>query len=68
MASSKMGNTQKLTESAQKVHSYDEYLGPLRDEALRHVSQYRSSPYEVPVNYKDLLMNHQQKERWLNNF
>ena len=25
--------------SAQKVHSYDEYLGPLRDEALRHVTQ-----------------------------
>lgn len=54
--------------SAQKVHSYDEYLGPLRDEALRHVSQRRSSPYELPVIYKDLLMNHHQKEIWLNNF
>lgn len=54
--------------SAQKVHSYDEYLGPLRDEALRHVSQRRSSPYELPVIYKDLLMNHHQKQVWLNNF
>lgn len=54
--------------SAQKVHSYDEYLGPLRDEALKHVSQRRSSPYELPVIYKDLLMNHHQKQVWLNNF
>ena len=54
--------------SAQKVHDYDEYLGPLREEALRHVSHHRSSPYELPVIYKDLLMNHLQKETWLNNF
>lgn len=54
--------------SAQKVHSYDEYLGPLRDEALEHVPQWRSSPYELPVIYKELLMNHRQKEIWLNNF
>ena len=48
--------------SAQKVHSYNDYLQPLRDESLRHVSQWRSSPYELPVIYKDLLMNHHQKK------
>lgn len=54
--------------SAQKVHSYDEYLGPLREEALRHVEKWRSSPYELPVIYKDLLMTHHQKQMWLNKF
>jgi glycosyltransferase involved in cell wall biosynthesis len=54
--------------SAQKVHSYEEYLQPLKDEALKHVSQWRSSAYELPVIYKDLLMNHHQKESWLNKF
>ena len=54
--------------SAQKVHNYHEYLEPLKNEALRHVSQQRSSPYELPVIYKDLLMNHHQKQVWLNNF
>ena len=54
--------------SAQKVHDYNEYLEPLREEARRHVSEWRSSPYELPVIYKDLLMNHHQKETWLNNF
>ena len=54
--------------SAQKVHNYHEYLEPLKNEALRHVSQQRSSPYELPVIYKDLLMNQHQKQVWLNNF
>jgi hypothetical protein len=54
--------------SAQKVHSYNDYLQPLRDESLRHVSQWRSSPYELPVIYKDLLMNHHQKKTWINKF
>lgn len=54
--------------SAQKVHDYHEYLEPLKNEALRHVSQQRSSPYELPVIYKDLLMNQHQKQVWLNNF
>lgn len=54
--------------SAQKVHDYHEYLQPLRDEALRHVPKWRSSPYELPVIYKDLLMNHMQKAIWLNKF
>jgi len=54
--------------SAQKMHSYDDYLEPMREEALRHVSHWRSSPYELPVIYKKLLMNQHQKEYWLNNF
>jgi len=54
--------------SAQKVHSYDDYLEPMRQEALRHVPEWRSSPYELPVIYKKLLMNQFQKENWLNDF
>jgi len=54
--------------SAQKVHSYDEYLEPLRAEALKYVPRWRSSPYELPVIYRDLLMNHTQKQHWLNKF
>lgn len=54
--------------SAQKVHDYHEYLQPLRDEALRHVPKWRSSPYELPVIYKELIMNHMQKAVWLNKF
>lgn len=54
--------------SAQKVHSYDDYLAPLREEALKHVPEWRSSPYELPVIYKDLLMTHMQKAIWLNKF
>jgi len=54
--------------SAQKVHSYEEYLEPLRQEALKYVSLERSSPYELPVIYKELLLNHHQKQRWLNSF
>lgn len=54
--------------SAQKVHSYDDYLEPMREEARRHVPEWRSSPYELPVIYKELLMNHIQKEIWINDF
>ncbi len=54
--------------SAQKVHSYEDYLQPMRDEALKHVPQWRSSPYELPVIYKDLLMNQHQKQTWINKF
>jgi len=54
--------------SAQKVHSYEDYLQPMRDEALKHVLQSRSSPYELPVIYKELLMNHHQKQTWINKF
>ena len=54
--------------SAQKVHSYDDYLEPMREEALKHVSEWRSSPYELPVIYKSLLMNQYQKQNWINNF
>lgn len=54
--------------SAQKVHPYHEYLQPLKDEALKHVAQWRSSPYELPVIYKELLMNHRQKQTWINKF
>ena len=54
--------------SAQKVHSYDDYLAPLREEALKYVPEWRSSPYELPVIYKDLLMTHMQKAIWLNKF
>lgn len=54
--------------SAQKVHSYFDYLTPMREEALKYVPKHRSSPFELPVIYKDLVMNHKQKEIWLTNF
>lgn len=54
--------------SAQKVHNYHDYLTPMREEALKYVPYHRSNPYELPVIYKDLVMNHIQKEIWLKKF
>lgn len=57
----------KTTEnSLQKVHSQNTEL--LRKYALEYVHMNRSSTYELPVIYNDLMINQMEKERWLKTF
>lgn len=54
--------------SIQKTYPQYESVDELKQKALQYVSVERSSLFELPVIYKDLILNKVQKQEWLTDF
>ena len=54
--------------SVQKTYPFAEHVEEFRQRTLDYVPQWRSSANEIPYIYKDLLINHHQKEEWMKDF
>lgn len=67
--SSDMFVIDKTTEvSVQKIFPQRNSVQELKDKALKYVSRDRSSMWELPVIYKELLLNQFEKQQWLTTF
>ena len=53
--------------SVQDQHSQSEHVESLRELTLQHVEKWRSSARELPVIYKDLLLDQYEKETFIKN-
>jgi hypothetical protein len=54
--------------SVQKIYPQIEYVDDFKAKVLQFVPEYRSNPAELPMIYKDLLMDQYQKEKWIKYF
>ena len=54
--------------SIQKIFPQHEYVQALKDNIRKYVVESRSSIYELPLVYKELLLNNLEKEEWLTSF
>jgi glycosyltransferase involved in cell wall biosynthesis len=56
------------TDSVQKIYPQHEHVGELKKLALNYVAEHRSSMWELPIIYKELLLSSAEKEYWLKKF
>lgn len=64
--SSDMYAIDRTTEgSIQKQYDQADHVEQLREKTLRHVPMHRSSAYELPIMYKELLIGQYEKEEFL---
>lgn len=54
--------------SVQKQYNQEDSVDLFKQKVLQYVSKWRSSIWELPIMYKDLYMNHLDKEKWLKVF
>ena len=54
--------------SIQKQFPQEEHVEELRKKAKTYVTEYRSNLGELPIVYKELLLDQYRKEEWLKNF
>lgn len=55
-------------DSVQKIYPQHEHVDELKRLARNYVPEYRSSMWELPIIYKDLLLSSYEKELWLKDF
>lgn len=55
-------------DSVQKIYPQAEYVQDLKDNARNFVTESRSSIWELPMLYKELLLSSTDKEEWLKSF
>jgi hypothetical protein len=54
--------------SVQKTHKQQDSVDNFKHEVSKILPRWRSSIWELPIVYKDLLMSHIDKEIWLKKF